>query len=101
MKRPVTLILAGLASVAAIGHAFRAPFPASGDNPVLDLIAYHDLGFHTVIRIWQAAPLAGRTRRSRARGTGVRGGTAPRQPLPRTREAWPQGVSWLMTGNGS
>ena len=26
---------------------------------------------------------------------GVRGGTAPRQPLPGTREAWPQRVSWL------
>ena len=25
----------------------------------------------------------------------VRGGTAPRQPLPGTREAWPQRVSWL------
>ena len=31
---------------------------------------------------------------------GVRGGTAPRQPLPGTREAWPQRVGWLMTGNG-
>ena len=27
---------------------------------------------------------------------GVRGGTAPRQPLPGTREAWPQRVSWLI-----
>ena len=26
---------------------------------------------------------------------GVRGGTAPRQPLPGTREAWPQRVGWL------
>ena len=26
---------------------------------------------------------------------GVEGGTAPRQPLPGTREAWPQRVSWL------
>ena len=25
---------------------------ASGGNPVLDLIAYHDPGFHTVIRVW-------------------------------------------------
>ena len=56
MKRPVTLILAG-AAVAAIAHAFWAPFPASGGNPVLDLIAYHDPGFHTVIRVWYyAAP---------------------------------------------
>ena len=28
-------------------------------------------------------------------GGGVRGGTAPRQPLPGTREAWPQRVGWL------
>ena len=31
---------------------------------------------------------------------GSKGGTAPRQPLPGTREAWPQRVGWLMTGNG-
>ena len=30
---------------------------------------------------------------------GVR--TTPRQPLPGTREAWPQRVGWLMTANGS
>ena len=41
--RPVPLILAG-AAVAAIAHAFWAPFPASGGNPVLDLIAYHVCG---------------------------------------------------------
>ena len=52
MLRPATLVLVGLASAAAIAHAFWAPFPASGGNPVLDLIAYHDPGFHTVIRIW-------------------------------------------------
>ena len=51
MRRPA-LILAGAAAVAAIAHAFWAPFPASGGNPVLDLIAYHDPGFHTVIRGW-------------------------------------------------
>ncbi len=56
MRRPA-LILAGAAAAAAIVHAFRAPFPASGGNPVLDLIAYHDPGFHTVIRVWYyAAP---------------------------------------------
>ena len=27
---------------------------------------------------------------------GVRGGTAPRQPLQGTREAWPQRVCWLI-----
>ena len=51
IRRPA-LILAGAAAVAAIAHAFWAPFPASGGNPVLDLIAYHDPGFHTVIRVW-------------------------------------------------
>ena len=56
MRRPA-LILAGAAAAAAIAHAFRAPFPASGANPVLDLIAYYDPGFHTVIRVWYyAAP---------------------------------------------
>ena len=52
MLRPATLVLMGLAAAAAIAHAFWAPFPASGGNPVLDLIAYHDPGFHTVIRVW-------------------------------------------------
>ena len=56
MRRPA-LILAGAAAVAAIAHAFWAPFPASGGNPVLDLIAYHDPGLHAVIRVWYyAAP---------------------------------------------
>ena len=32
---------------------------------------------------------------------GGRGGGAHRQPLPGTREAWPQRVGWLMTANGS
>ena len=40
---------------AAIAHAFRAPFPGMGGNPVLDLIAYHDPGLHTVIRVWYYA----------------------------------------------
>ena len=53
MLRPATLVLMGLASAAAIAHAFwGALSPASGGNPVLDLIAYHDPGFHTVIRVW-------------------------------------------------
>ena len=51
MRRPA-LILAGAAAAAAIAHAFWAPFPGPGGNPVLDLIAYHDPGFHTVIRVW-------------------------------------------------
>ena len=52
MLKPATLVLVGLASAAAIAHAFRAPFPGPGGNPVLDLIAYHDPDFHTVIRVW-------------------------------------------------
>ena len=57
MLKPATLVLVGLASAAAIAHAFRAPFPGMGGNPVLDLIAYHDPGLHTVIRVWYyAAP---------------------------------------------
>ena len=51
MLKPATLVLVGLASAAAIAHAFRAPFPGVGGNPVLDLIAYHDPGFHTV-SVW-------------------------------------------------
>ena len=42
--RPATLAIIGTALGAAAGHAFRAPFPGMGGNPVLDLIAYHDPG---------------------------------------------------------
>ena len=55
--RPATLAIIGTALGAAAGHAYRAPFPGMGGNPVLDLIAYHDPGLHTVIRVWYyAAP---------------------------------------------
>ena len=55
--RPAALAIIGTALGAAAGHAFRAPFPGMGGNPVLDLIAYHDPGLHTVIRVWYyAAP---------------------------------------------
>ena len=50
--RPATLAIIGTALGAAAGHAFRAPFPGMGGSPVLDLIAYHDPGLHTVIRVW-------------------------------------------------
>ena len=54
-RHPLAII--GTALGAAAGHAFRAPFPGMGGNPVLDLIAYHDPGLHTVIRVWYyAAP---------------------------------------------
>ena len=42
--RPAALAIIGTALGAAAGHAFRAPFPGIGGNPVLDLIAYHDPG---------------------------------------------------------
>ena len=43
-----------------------------------------------------------RTRSAGARASlgDRRGRSHPRQPLPGTREAWPQRVGWLMTGNG-
>ena len=50
--RPATLAIIGTALGAAAGHAFRAPFPGMGGSSVLDLIAYHDPGLHTVIRVW-------------------------------------------------
>ena len=53
--RPATLAIIGTVLGAAAGHAFRAPFPGMGGNPVLDLIAYHDPGLHTVIRVWYYA----------------------------------------------
>ena len=45
---PALLALVGLASAAV--HAFWAPFPSPGGNPVLDLIAYHDPGFPEGVR---------------------------------------------------
>ena len=41
--RPATLVLVAVAAAAAIARAFWAPFPGPGGNPVLDLVAYHDL----------------------------------------------------------
>ena len=55
--RPWTLVIIGVALTAATVRAFLAPFPRIGGNPVLDLIAYHDPGLHTVIHVWYyAAP---------------------------------------------
>ena len=46
-------------TVAVIGtagaHALELPFPAVGDNPYLDLIAYNDPGIHAAIRLWYYA----------------------------------------------
>ena len=53
------LLLMGTAVAAAAVRAFRAPFPAPGDNPFLDLVAFHDPGIHAVIHAWYyAAPAA-------------------------------------------
>ena len=50
-----TLAIIG-AVIGAIGaHALKAPFPGIGDNPALDLIAYHDPPLHSVIRVWYYA----------------------------------------------
>ncbi len=53
--RPWTLVIIGIALTAATVRAFLAPFPGIGGNPVLDLIAYHDPGLHTVIHVWYYA----------------------------------------------
>ena len=37
--KPAMLAVIGTALGAAAGHALRAPFPGTGGNPVLDLIA--------------------------------------------------------------
>ena len=50
-----TLAIIG-ASVGAVGaHALKAPFPGVGDNPALDLIAYHDPRLHAALRVWYYA----------------------------------------------
>ena len=50
--RPWTLVLIGVALVAVGARLFLAPFPHTGDNPYLDLIAYHDPPLHRLIRAW-------------------------------------------------
>ena len=50
--RPWTLVLIGVALAAAGARVFLAPFPGTGDNPYLDLVAYHDPLLHRVIRAW-------------------------------------------------
>ena len=47
------LVLAGLAASAAAVRAFRAPFPASGENPFLDLLRFNDPAIHAAVRAWQ------------------------------------------------
>ncbi len=48
--RHAVLVLAG--TVAVIWRTRYDPFPRPGDNPVLDLIAYHDPTLHAVIEAW-------------------------------------------------
>ena len=51
------LVLAGLAASAAAVRALRAPFPAAGENPFLDLLRFHDPAIHAAVRAWyHAAP---------------------------------------------
>ena len=53
------LFLVGLAATAAGVRALRAPFPAIGENPYLDLIWVNDPAIHAAIRTWyHAAPAA-------------------------------------------
>ena len=54
------LFLVGLAASAAAVRALRSPFPASGENPFLDLLRFNDPALHAAIRTWyHAAPAAG------------------------------------------
>ena len=55
MLRPATLILVAVTRRAVNARAFWAPFPGPAGNPVLELVAYHDPGFHAVIRVWYYA----------------------------------------------
>ena len=57
---PRILTLRLLASLAAGYAAFRwaaraRPFPATGDDPLLDLIAHHDPAAHAIFRAWHLA----------------------------------------------
>ena len=58
-RRRAPLVLLGLAASAAGVRAFRAPFPAAGENPFLDLVEFNDPAIHAAIRTWyHAAPAA-------------------------------------------
>ncbi len=48
--RHAVLVLAG--TTAVIWRTRYDPFPRPGDNPALDLIAYHDPTLHAVIEAW-------------------------------------------------
>ena len=53
--RNSTVAVIGAAIGTAGAHALELPFPAVGDNPYLDLIAYNDPGIHAAIRLWYYA----------------------------------------------
>ena len=58
-RRRAPLVLLGIAVSAAGVRAFRAPFPAAGENPFLDLVEFNDPAIHAAIRTWyHAAPAA-------------------------------------------
>ena len=49
------LAIIGAAAGAVGGHALKAPFPGTGDNPALDLIAHHDPRLWAALRLWHYA----------------------------------------------
>ena len=52
---PVILVFAGLGY--AVRHFLRRPFPALGENPLLDLMNYHTSTFYEWVMLWYyAAP---------------------------------------------
>ena len=53
--RPASLVLVGLALAAALSRALAAPFPALGDNPALDLVAYYDPPLRAALAVWYYA----------------------------------------------
>ena len=55
LPAPVLLISAGLGY--AVWHFVRRPFPALGEDPLLDLVDYHTPLFYECMRLWYyAAP---------------------------------------------
>ena len=61
------LVLAVPAASAAAVRALRAPFPAAGEDPFLDLVRFHDPAIHAGVRAWyHAAPAAAALFRKRS-----------------------------------
>ena len=55
MKSGTLAIIGGRAVGGAGAQVLNAPFPGTGDNPALDLIAYHDPRLHAAVRVWYYA----------------------------------------------